>query len=53
MCTIRFGVSGEETISINFNASEATENLPTKEVLAAELQQQFDALTGFLEKLGL
>ena len=46
--------SGEgDTINVDFNASEETQQLPDNGRLRQELQEQFDALLRFLNDLGL
>lgn len=42
-----------DTINVDFNASEETQQLPDNDRLCQELQEQFDALLGFLNDLGL
>ena len=42
-----------DTINVDFNASEKTQQLPDDARLCQELQEQFDALLRFLNDLGL
>ena len=42
-----------DTINVDFNASEETQQLPDDDRLRQELQEQFDALLRFLSDLGL
>jgi len=42
-----------DTINVDFNASEETQQLPDDDRLRQELQEQFDALLRFLNDLGL
>ncbi|MBA7556188.1 hypothetical protein ES705_48887 [subsurface metagenome] len=50
---IKFEPSGNKMISVDFNASEETPQLPDRQRLREELQEQFQALLGFLNDLEL
>ncbi|MBA7667343.1 hypothetical protein ES703_75430 [subsurface metagenome] len=50
---IKFEPSSDKMINVDFNASEDTTQLPNQKRLREELQEQFDALLGFLNKLEL
>ena len=43
----------DDTINVDFNASEETQQLPDNDRLRQELQEQFDALLRLLNDLGL
>ncbi len=50
---IKFEPSGDKAISVDFNASEETPQLPNQKRLREELQEQFQALLEFLNALEL
>lgn len=50
---VKFEPSGDKMISVDFNASEDTQQLPTQQRLREELQEQFLALLGLLDALEL
>ena len=50
---IKFEPSDDKTITVNFNASEETQQLPDRQRLREELQEQFQALLEFLNALEL
>jgi len=50
---IKFEPSGNKMIKVDFNASEETQQLPDRQRLREELQEQFQALLEFLNALEL
>jgi len=50
---VKLDPTDEQTIQLDFNASEQAKKLPDQSRLCEELQEQFDALLGFLTSLGL
>lgn len=50
---VKFDPGDNEVISVDFNASEQTEELPEPNRLREELQEQFDELLEFLDSLEL
>ena len=51
--TVRFQAQPSDGISVNFNASEITSELPDQEELGHEIEEQYQALNGFLSQIGL
>lgn len=51
--TVRFEVQHGDKLNINFNASEHTDALPSREQLCSDLGAQYKALNEFLAQLGL
>ena len=50
---IKLDAIDDQTLFLDFNASEETKQLPDQDRLRAELQEQFDALLKLLTALGL
>jgi hypothetical protein len=50
---VKLEPGGDETISVDFNASEFTTRLPDQDMLCKELNEQFDGLLQLLNDLGL
>ena len=51
--TIRFEAQRQNRISVNFNASESTDALPSREKLNYEIEDQYKSLNEFLSQIGL
>jgi len=50
---IKFEPSGDKMIKVDFNASEETQQLPNRQKLREELQEQYYALLEFIDDLEL
>jgi len=50
---VKLDPAENDHLTVDFNASQKTEQLPSEEALKAELTQQFEALMSFLDQLGL
>ena len=51
--TVRFETRSGDRLSVNFNASENTDDLPNQEILGREIEEQFESLKDFLDQIGL
>lgn len=50
---VRFEVLPNNVLTVNFNASESPDVLPSEDVLATNVKEQYAAFIGFLRQIGI